>query len=381
MMHILVISRSYPNPINVTSGNFVKNQVDALLKHNIKIGVLGVYNISFLEFLKIKNIKKLGYYLNIKSNLNVFGFLYPVLPKLHLLNNRIKFLIGKKLFKKYIRIYGKPDLIHLHTFEPGKLGLWAKEQYKIPYVVTEHTSSFSLNTALNWHYKLAKEVYAESEYNFAVSESSTNFLSKTFSEKFKYLPNFVDTSHFKLKQIGENQKKQFINVAYLNKNKNQSLLIDAFYKAFGNNNDVELSIVGSGAEKDNLKKQIDKLKLTNIKLPGFVTQNELSGLLQKSDYFVLSSNFETFGVVIIEAMSCGLPVVSTKCGGPESIITDNKLGILCQKNEVDELSHALIKVSQNKYDSEFIRNYAIENFSYESLSRKLINIYSNIVSK
>ncbi len=381
MMHILVISRSYPNPINISGGNFVKNQVDALSGHDIKIGVLGVYNISVLEYSKIKNLKTLGYYSNHKSNLNVFGFLYPVLPKLHLLNSRIKFLIGKKLFKKYISKYGKPDLIHLHTFEPGKLGLWAKEKYKIPYVVTEHTSSFSLKTALNWHYKLAKKVYVGSQYNFAVSESSTNFLSETFSEEFKYLPNFVDTSHFKLKQTGESQKKQFINVAYLNKNKNQSLLVDAFHKAFGNNDNFELSIVGSGSEKENLKKQIDKLKLTNIKLLGFVAQNELTRLLQNSDYFVLSSNFETFGVVIIEAMSCGLPVVSTKCGGPESIITENKLGILCQKNNVDEFSKALIKVSQNKYDSEFIRNYAIENFSYESLSRELINIYSDIVSK
>jgi len=378
-MHILVISRSYPNPINKSSGNFVKNQVEALAENDIKIGVLGVYNVSVFEYLKVKNFKKLGYYSDNKSNLNVFGYLYPVLPKFHLLNYRIKFLIGKKLLKKYISKYGKPDLIHFHTFESGSLGLWAKGKFKIPYVVTEHTSSFSLKTALKWHYKLAKKVYDGSQINIAVSKSSTKFLNEMFSSEFIYLPNFVDTSHFKLKQTGENSIKKFINVAYLNKNKNQSLLIDAFYNAFHDNNEFELSIVGSGSEKENLQKQIKELNIKNIKLLGFIAQNELAELLQNSEYFVLSSNVETFGVVIIEAMSCGLPVVSTKCGGPESIITDNKLGILCQKNNVDELSQALIKLSQNKYDTQFIRNYAIENFSYKSLSDKLINIYSEII--
>jgi len=78
-------------------------------------------------------------------------------------------------------------------------------------------------------------------------------------------------------------------------------------------------------------------------------------------------------------MSCGLPVASTKSGGPESIITDNKLGYLCEKDNVSALSETLLKLTQSDFDSKYIRDYAIKNFSGETLSRKLIDIYKSII--
>lgn len=132
-MHILIISRSYPNKINKSSGNFVQNQVEALSQHTIQIGVLGVYNVSLKELIKVRNIKQIGSYIYSKKNVKIYEFLYPVLPKLHFINNKIKVLIGKKLLKKYIHKNGRPDIIHLHTFELGRLALWAKKIYNIPY--------------------------------------------------------------------------------------------------------------------------------------------------------------------------------------------------------------------------------------------------------
>ena len=91
-------------------------------------------------------------------------------------------------------------------------------------------------------------------------------------------------------------------------------------------------------------------------------------LLRNSDYFVLSSNFETFGVVLIEAMSCGLPVISTKSGGPETIIINEKLGLLCEKNNIFALANVIKNITKMNFDSNYIRNYAIRNFSYKFLS-------------
>lgn len=378
-MHILIISRTYPNKINKTSGNFVKNQVEALAKHNIKIGVIGVYNVSVLNLLK--KFFNLGFYSEKRKNINVWSFLYFVVPKFHFLNNKIKLFIAKILFKKYIKQHGKPDLIHLHTFEPGLIAIWARNKYNIPYMLTEHTSLFYTNEALKWHKKLAKNIYSESLYNIAVSKKSAKDLERRFSCNFNYLPNFVDTFYFKLNKKKKSSNINFINVAFLNKNKNHKLLINAFNKTFGNNDKYQLTIVGKGKEKKNLEKQINKLKLNNVKLHGYATQKELVKLLQKSDIFVLSSNYETFGVVIIEAMSSGLPAVATKCSGVESIITNKKLGLLCEKENLNELSKALANIITHKYDSEYIRNYAIENFSYKVLSKKLINIYSEVIKQ
>ena len=102
--------------------------------------------------------------------------------------------------------------------------------------------------------------------------------------------------------------------------------------------------------------------------------------LQKSDVFVLSSIYETFGVVLIEAMACGLPVVSTKCGGPESIITNKNLGELVESN-IDELSAAMYKVYNNlrAYDNNEISNFVEDNFSEKVIANKLNNILNNVV--
>ena len=101
--------------------------------------------------------------------------------------------------------------------------------------------------------------------------------------------------------------------------------------------------------------------------------------LQNSDAFVLSSEYETFGVVLIEAMSCGLPVISTKCGGPESIIINDKLGLLVEKNNVNALSNGMNDILNKKYDSQDIREYVIGSFSQIAIANKLKVVYKEII--
>lgn len=379
-MHIVIISRSYPNRINQSSGNFVLNQVEALAKHDIKIGVVGVYNVSLKEAKQTGNIKKYGFYKKTNNNVTNYSHLHPVIPKLHYLNHRIKFRIWKKLLKKYIEENGKPDLIHLHTFEAGEVAIWAKDTFGINYIVTEHTSLFYTNLALQWHKELASIVYSKSTVNLAVSQASADDLKTRFNQEFNYFPNFVNTTRFQLKEKKNRNYTQFINIAFLDTKKNQGLLIDAFNMAFDNDENYKLKIIGNGPEMANLKSLVKNLGNTNIEFLGYLPQEQIVKELQISNYFVLSSNYETFGVVLIEAMSCGLPVVSTMCGGPESIIINDKLGFLCEKDNVSALSETLVKLTQSDFDSKYIRDYAIQNFSGETLSRKLIDIYKSIIN-
>jgi len=139
--------------------------------------------------------------------------------------------------------------------------------------------------------------------------------------------------------------------------------------------DVRLTIIGSGSEYDNLNSLIQKLNMQQqIKLYGIASRKEVLERLQNSDVFVSSSHYETFGVVIIEAMSCGLPVVATKCGGAESIVVDDKLGKLVDIN-INDLSLGMLAVYNKKYDSKYIRNYVIDNFSADVVSSKWMQVY------
>lgn len=378
-MHVLIFSRTYPNAIIAKSGSFVKSQVEALSHHNIKIGVFGVYGISFKYLLNLQNILNLFSYCFKYDNITEFGFLYPSIPFLKRFNLFIREQIAKIRFTKYLKKYGPPDIIHLHTFEMGNVASWIKTKFNIPYMVTEHTSLFSTNSALNFEIKLAFRTYKNSAFNIAVSKQFTNFLNKKFNVKFNYLPNFVNTSSFVHSSLIKNKKiKRFINVAYLDKNKNQAVLIKAFNKNFKNDKNVELDIIGNGPEFDNLKKLIIDLELKNVNLLGYIANNKLSEYYNNSDVFVLSSNIETFGVVLIEAMSCGLPLVSTRSGGPESIIENNKLGYLCKIDDQEDLSNLMLKAMSVNFDKNYISNYA-NKYSYKKMSKKLLNIYLKIV--
>ena len=151
-----------------------------------------------------------------------------------------------------------------------------------------------------------------------------------------------------------------MNVAHLDKKKNQAGLIKSFAEKFAGNTKYQLVIAGDGPEKENLHTQIDKLKVSDqVILFGRASRKDVLSLMQKANCFVLPSHYETFGVVLIEAMSCGLPVLSTKSGGPESIITSNDYGFLCDENELADM---LEKIAVKEFDSVEIRNYVMNSF-------------------
>jgi glycosyltransferase involved in cell wall biosynthesis len=83
-------------------------------------------------------------------------------------------------------------------------------------------------------------------------------------------------------------------------------------------------------------------------------------------------------VAIIEALACGLPVLSTRCGGPETIITSDKLGILCN-SDAESFAASLQDLVNNEYDNNFIRNFVVENFSARRISERLMAIYESEV--
>ena len=124
-----------------------------------------------------------------------------------------------------------------------------------------------------------------------------------------------------------------MQVARLDKNKNQEMLIKAF-SYFDPSCNMRLKIVGEVKEsiKNQLKELITSLGLSEkVELCGPLNREGVRSVMQQSHCLVVSSQLETFGVVAIEAMSCGIPVVSTRCGGPEGII-NAETGVLCEEN-------------------------------------------------
>jgi glycosyltransferase involved in cell wall biosynthesis len=132
---------------------------------------------------------------------------------------------------------------------------------------------------------------------------------------------------------------------------------------------------------DNLKKLAENLNLTNsICFKGELTREQIKYELENSNLFILSSLYETFCVSIIEAFSCGLPVISTRCGGPEELINDTN-GILVNINDRIGLAKEINKVvnGETKFDRSIIQKQALEKYSCKVLGQQLINKYTSII--
>ena len=115
---------------------------------------------------------------------------------------------------------------------------------------------------------------------------------------------------------------------------------------------------------------------------GLCSREEIAKQLKQCDCFVLASQSETFGVAYIEALAMGVPVIATKCGGPEAFVNE-KNGLMVNVNDVEELTEALIYMYNNinMYDRKSISIEIQNKFSSEVVANKIINIYKEYLKK
>jgi glycosyltransferase involved in cell wall biosynthesis len=223
---------------------------------------------------------------------------------------------------------------------------------------------------------------------FAVSQPFCDLLEKKFpSINFTCLPNVIDP-YLEKKPFSNRDNKQkdefvFLNVAELRPKKSHKLLIDSFKKLKLQCPDKNLKLwIGGGGELYNeLKEYIKQLDLTDdIKLLGPLNRDSVYEVMMKCDCFVLPSEFETFGVVLIEVMLTGKPIVTTASGGPESFVNE-KTGIVVERNNVEALSNAMLQIIEKtgNFDPEFIRGYTIEEFGRERFVQRTNKIYHQLI--
>ena len=139
-------------------------------------------------------------------------------------------------------------------------------------------------------------------------------------------------------------EKVVVSAGRLEPSKGFDLLIDAWTQVIAEHPDWRLRIYGEGSKQRALERQIERLGLgQSVSLEGFST--DLQAEMAKGSLFVLSSRYEGYGMVLVEAMACGVPVVSTDCpAGPRDIITHGVDGLLVPNEDVDALAGAVVEM-------------------------------------
>ncbi|USA48370.1 glycosyltransferase [Acinetobacter sp. C26M] len=376
----------YPEDAEDIRGCFFREQALALLNVGIQVGVVTVELRSLRRWRTLFD-RSHGIFYENDHGINTLRFKtmywFPRMPRLI---NRLSLFGGIKAFELYIQKYGKPDLIHVHScLHMGAVALYIKKKYGIPYIVTEHSSGYIRNLYTGYEINCTENILKQSNKLVAISQIMGSFFRQKFTTQkhWEIIPNIVNAIFFErsLYKRSNNESFKFINVAFMNKNKMQINIIKAVESLYNQGiQDIELIIVGDGSEKKNLEEYIKQNNIPNIKLLGLQNREFIADIMVQCDCFVLSSEVETFGVVVIEALASGLPVVATRCGGPEDIVNPTN-GLLVEKNNVEELASAMKKIKESdgvKYNNLAIRNACYENYSESAVVNKLMTIYNQV---
>jgi glycosyltransferase involved in cell wall biosynthesis len=279
--------------------------------------------------------------------------------------------LGLGLFELYISRFGKPDVIHAHDIKfAGFIAQYIRDLYNVPYIITEHSNTLMFKEmSPEWRSKMKKVVQGASAMT-AVSSALERAIEKQIGvHAIDVLPNIVDSFFLENslpKPGAESSFFRFLNIAALDENKDQASLINAFFLQFKNKK-VQLRIGGVGPKERQLKKLVHKLGLeTQVVFLGYLDRGTVLREMQGADCFVLSSRQETFGVVLIEALASGTPVIATRCGGPDEIVNE-KNGLLVPPRDNVALSKAMVWMVQEKgrFRAEALREECNARFGKE----------------
>lgn len=375
-MYVLFITRGYPTDKYKTNGIFEFDQAKALAR----LGYRVVY--AAIDLRSIRRWRKWGIERKNISDVDVYALNIPLgrIPKCIL--RKFSFLGLRILYRKIIREQGIPDIIHAHFTGSAYSASKLKGITGIPLVVTEHSSKINRERVNESLYNIANVAYKKADSLIAVSSSLAGMINKHFSINPVYISNIVDLDIFKYENKKNDGNFNFVSTGNLIHTKRMDLTIDAFYEAFGNNPKTTLTIFGQGPKRKMLEDLINKYNLNSqVKLMGLCSREKIAEQLKRTDCFVLASQSETFGVAYIEALAMGIPVIATKCGGPEGFVND-KNGLLIDINNKKQLVNAMKYMYSNidKYDRKAIAIETSGKFSSEAVGSKIIEVYKETLN-
>lgn len=392
-MNIFFIPSWYPAKSNPTSGQFIKEQALAVGKNykNYQIIISLWGRDTKVNFEKPRQaLPSLANFFQDKPSQKkivprVFEYNQPSLEwSARFLKGNIKSIIraNRINFLKAQERLGKIDLIHAHVaFPAGFVAMKLAQEFKIPYVITEHMGPFPLLPFSN-HPRLMPlvlEPLKKANLVIAVSSKLQVELSK-FRIKSVVVPNLVDENYFKLSPQKIGSKFNFFSLGEISNEKGFEDLIKAIALVLKKDNNLFFRLGGQGKNLRKYQKLAQVLKIDqNIKWLGILNRQEVLKEFQHCNAFILPSHHESFGMVFLEALASGRPVVATRCGGPEDFVRKEN-GLLVEKGDITAIALAMVKIKENikDYSSAKIRVSVIKEYSSKAVSKKIVDLYKKI---
>lgn len=389
-MNIVIIPAFFQTKSRKTLGSFFLEQARALQQKGHKVTIL------YCDTYSIKYVKDWFAYSEEKSEIIEGIQIYRnrcFCPLKHgIEGHREAFANGiQKLYDQYMK-GNKPDIIHAHCCVwAGYAAMKLSGQIGVPYVVTEHATLFQLHRdeISAGNNAIIQQVYQKAARVICVSRAFARLI-ESYRTDIDVVGNVVNCDIFTPPKVSKNHNEiRFLTVCYMEEEaqlykKGMDILIQSWTEIVKENTNVKLVIGGGGKAVQKVVDWTKKYHVTDsVEFLGTLNRQQVVEQMQMCDCFVLPSRYETFGVVYIEAMACGKPVIAVANGGPDDFVKDFN-GMLI-KPDVEELTGAINKMIKrlkgyDYYYEEEISGYIKNLFSYDSIAGKLLEVYKSILT-
>lgn len=285
----------------------------------------------------------------------------------------------------FMRRFGKPDLLHAHAAYPGAgAAAILGKAHGIPYVITEHMGPFpppNLLMSNGEPHPVLVDAYANAKAVSAVSSALASRLIDTrLAHKVMVLPNFLDGNFAGVVSVAPASRPfTFLSVGGPSVEKGTDNLIRAFAALAS---DALLRIACPVDDIVPFRQLADDLGIGGrVEWIGPVAREDMPALYADANAVVSPSLWESFSVVLIEALACGRPVIATRSGGPEDIVTANN-GLLVSVGNVTELAAAMnhMRINADQFSPKLLQDDFVNRFSAQSTITKLDTWYRSIVA-
>lgn len=366
-MNILMIPSWYPTPDMPMLGTFYQEQARALAARGARVAVIYTDVNGRLRGNGTAAFTEKGVYTLISQRLN----LTPRLEGGRVMQRK---RLLRRAYARLLKEWGRPDLVNLRSSLQGYEALDLCKREGLPLFFMEHSSFVVTEPPGSPAHKRLAAVMEGAALTAAVSSALAGVMEQY--GPVRVIPDLVDTDRFFPDPTPREEGPfRFRAMGQLRPIKGYDLLIDAFALLTDRcDRPVTLEIAGAGALKEALQARIDEKGLGDrCRLVGIVPREQTPAFMNGCDCFICSSRYETLSCVLNEAASCGKPVISTDCGGPRDIVTE-ETGLLVPRSDPAAMAAAMEKMLETAadYDPARIRALTLSRFGADSVCERLL---------
>lgn len=372
MTHIALISRGYPTPAYPTLGNFEADTAHALARAGVQVSFLAV------DMRSIRRKRPWGLHIEKKNGITLYRIDWPVGAVPKKLLYRLSFQALKRVWAAMVRAEGTPDLIHTLFTDYGVLGAMMKEKTGIPLYLSENFSRINTDPIDPALKAAAAYAYAKADVIQTVSPAFQKRLKEVFGADSVEIPNLPDLTLFSYKDGPKDDL--LVSTGRITREKGMPELLEAFFRLKDDFPQLRLELFGEGDQRPLLEQTAAEQGVSHrVTFHGNTEREDIAETYARAKWFALCSHHETFGLAFIEAWAAGLPVLATRCGGPEHLITEQN-GVLVPVGDISAIEAGLRKLMRENYDRKKIARAIESEFSEERIIGEIVAQYENLLS-